>query len=181
MQPQFTSQRIVSISKAMILCHGILLSAIVIMPNFFRNRNCRSTTCSCNCTFVPITSVLSKASYLACMFFMDWWFWWVAFVVSTVLCIQLGSLYHEEREREIMMGKSNHTPKHILGFSGQFWWNSLFFCSCKLSKYLQEDTLSISKLHFLIHPFRTENFIFFFFGSCAFNCLVQRLWHQVDE
>lgn len=103
------------------------------------------------------------------MFFMDWWFWWVAlsFINSSLYPIRIPVPWRE-RERDYDGKIKSLIPKHFLGFSGQFWWNTLFFCSCKLSKYSRKTIFQYpSYISWFIHTQNRKNIFFFFFGSCV--------------
>lgn len=125
--------------------------------------------CSCNCTFFPINICIESKHpiWLVCFSWTDG-SGELHCHLSTVLCIQLGSLYHGERERDYDGKIKSLIPKHFLGFSGQFWWNTLFFCSCKLSKYSRKTIFQYpSYISWFIHTQNRKNIFFFFWIMCS--------------
>lgn len=67
-----------------------------------------------------------------------------------------------ERERDYNGKIKSLIPKHFLGFSGQFWWNTLFYCSYKLSKYSRKTIFQYpSYISWLSSISRIEKLFFF--------------------
>lgn len=172
MQPQFTSQRIVSIYylKLWFCTVNVVISNNDHAQFHWKQKLLLYNMCSCNCTFVPINICIASKHpvWLVCFSWTDG-SGELRCHLSTVLCIQLGSLYHEERERDYNGKIKSLIPKHFLGFSGQFWWNTLFCCSYKLSKYSRKTIFQYpSYISWLSSISRIEKlFFFFFFGSCV--------------